>query len=258
MMQYYLAEACENTFILFDCLDKNSVSEEFLDIAYEYLYEEERKDALILINARGVGDVFFAEMLVLGLDGELGEFCGNGARACAAYIFEQYPFFKEYYLVTKWGALLLKNHGQGIYSIKLPKSSFELNQKFVAIPELYGLQHVEVLEPHLTLEKKMSDEALFFLRRELNKHKNVFPHGINAWYPLEEGCLFVKTYERGVQGLTRSCGTGSTACAVFYHSSGDVLMSTPGGLLEIALEEKEIELKGPAFFFQKGKKGKGS
>lgn len=258
MMMYYLGEACENTFVLFDCMQESAASEEFLDGALQCLHEEERDDALILINAKSVGDAFFAEMIVLGLDGEFGEFCGNGARACAAYLFERYPFFQRYYLVTKWGCHLLMNHGNGIYSVKLPPARFELNDKFVAVPELFGLNYVEIIEPHLIIQKKLSDDELFSLGRELNQHKNIFPRGINvnAWYPMEDDVLNVKTYERGVQRLTRSCGSGGTACAAFYQDLGEIFVSTPGGLLEITLEKEGIILKGPAFFSHKGKKAK--
>jgi diaminopimelate epimerase len=72
---------------------------------------------------------------------------------------------------------------------------------------------------------------------------------------LEDGSLRVRTYERGVEDETLSCGTGVTAAAVVYnhlHQNGKdglVKISTPGGLLQVHLHQQaEPELEGAATF----------
>jgi diaminopimelate epimerase len=251
-MKYYLAEACENTFVLFDCLSLPMVDETFLEEAHQCLEEEERDDALILVGGEQIDDTLQARLLVLGLDQELGEFCGNGARACAAYLFERHPLRRRFFLLTEQGKHPLAQHAGGIYSIALPPARFEWNKKFIADPALFEKDerfcYVEMLEPHLILEGEMSDAELLSLGKEINQRKDLFPLGINvnSWHVLSEGTLSVKTYERGVQRLTRSCGTGSMSCAAFYKKEGTVLVSTPGGLLEITLHKNGIQLKGPA------------
>ncbi|WP_036385452.1 diaminopimelate epimerase [Muricauda sp. MAR_2010_75] len=72
----------------------------------------------------------------------------------------------------------------------------------------------------------------------------------------------VRTYERGVEDETFSCGTGVTAVAIAMHKSGKteantVKISTPGGDLSISFEQKNehytnIYLKGPAIQVYKG------
>ena len=190
-------------------------------------------------------------MAVLGLDGVIAEFCGNGARVCAAFLYTKY-LQKRVFLSTPSGIHALEKHGD-LYSVKLPLASFALNKKFVADAQQFkklGYTYVNMLEPHLILEKELSDEELFSLGQELNQRKDLFPHGINVnvCRVLKEGHLFVKTYERGVQRLTQSCGTGSMSCAAFYKSQGVVSVSTPGGQLQILLQEDGIVLIGPAFF----------
>jgi diaminopimelate epimerase len=141
----------------------------------------------------------------------------------------------------------------------LPPASFALNQAFIADVEAYknlgGVCFVDMLEPHLIIQEALMDEELLLIGRKLNQRVDVFPHGINvnAWHLLENGHLFVKTYERGVQRLTRSCGTGSVSCAAFCKSRGNMFVSTPGGELAITMHKEGIELKGPAFFFCKNK-----
>lgn len=249
-MKYYLSEACQNTFVLFDCIYAEEVDGAFLKQARQHLENEARDDALILLNGHEKASSLFVELMVLGLDGHIAEFCGNGARACAAYLFSSYPQFDEIGLKTVRGLHSLSKHDEGIYSVKLPTAKFEWNQKFVTDPEFlknqYELEYVETGEPHLITNKFLEDEQLISIGRELNQQKWLFPHGINvnAWSELEEGQIFVKTYERGVQRLTKSCGTGSMACAASYCQKGTVQVKTPGGALKITFLEDEIELMG--------------
>ncbi|TAI49091.1 diaminopimelate epimerase [Flagellimonas allohymeniacidonis] len=72
----------------------------------------------------------------------------------------------------------------------------------------------------------------------------------------------VRTYERGVENETLSCGTGVTAVALAMHRAGktvsnQVQVNTPGGELEISFDVAnsgytEIYLKGPATQVFKG------
>ena len=64
----------------------------------------------------------------------------------------------------------------------------------------------------------------------------------------EKNRITVKTYERGVQRLTLSCGTGSSCSSTIFlrGESGSIHVATPGGDLEITISEEGLELKGPA------------
>lgn len=261
---YYLAEACNNTFILFDCLSKTEVDQEFLKQAHACLIKEGRDDCLILIDGHVREDAFYARMLVLGADAEMGEFCGNGSRACSSYLHSKYPQFQKFYLIANGRDNLLLRHEDGTYSTKLSSIRFEINEKFIAKPELFQkedgfyyfsfkgkrLLYAEIIEPHLVVQEEMSDEELLALGRELNQRTDIFPHGmnVNSAKFLQNNALYVKTYERGVQRLTRSCGTGSSASVALYlkGTHGKVKVTTPGGGLEITIGDASLELKGPA------------
>lgn len=74
-----------------------------------------------------------------------------------------------------------------------------------------------------------------------------------------DGSLSVRTYERGVEDETLSCGTGVTAAAVVYNhvyqqgADGLVNITTPGGPLRVHLHQgAEPELEGTATFVFRG------
>ena len=251
-MKYTLAEACQNTFLLFDCLNETSLDAAIYEEAKHSLEKEKRDDALILMNGVQKGPTYYAQMIVVGLDGQLGEFCGNGSRASAAYFFKRFPDLKICYLLTDQGPHPIKRHSNGDYSIYLPKPSFQWNPKFITNWETFcvdygNFRYVEVIEPHVTLHKKINAQELFEWGKELNQRKDLFPHGINvnAWH-VDNGDLFVQTYERGVQRLTKSCGTGSLSCAACFKNLGHLKVITAGGHLEISQQQEFIELRGAA------------
>ena len=97
---------------------------------HHHLIAENRDDALILIDGNETGDAFTARMLVLGQDGTLGEFCGNGSRACAAFLFAHYSHAQSLFLLSSKGKHPLIQQGEAIYSIQLPPVSFVPNAKF--------------------------------------------------------------------------------------------------------------------------------
>jgi diaminopimelate epimerase len=246
-MKYLQTSACENTFLLFDFM-ATKVNSQILLEAHKHLVKEKRDDALLLTEGEFKEGALYLKMLVLGRDGNLGEFCGNGSRTVAAYLYEYYSPIQHYFIKTKQGEHELKKYNHHEYSITLPAARFEINDKFIKSPQKLGdFQYVEMIEPHLVIEKKLQDEELFLMGRSLNELKELFPHGINvnAWHHVDDQTIFVKTYERGVQNLTRSCGTGSMSCAAISKKKY-LNVKTPGGKLKIILEPKSIELVGPA------------
>ena len=87
--------------------------------------------------------------------------------------------------------------------------------------------------------------------------------GINVnFVQLHDDALSVRTYERGVEAETLSCGTGVTAAAIAASSSTigqqEKKILTPGGELKVKFEKKSdtsfenIWLCGPATFVFSG------
>jgi diaminopimelate epimerase len=78
---------------------------------------------------------------------------------------------------------------------------------------------------------------------------------------INDNHLFVRTYERGVENETLSCGTGVTASALAYALNKDIHqvdIETNGGKLNVSFIKNrnnsftEIYLKGEACFVFRG------
>jgi diaminopimelate epimerase len=94
--------------------------------------------------------------------------------------------------------------------------------------------------------------------------KEFADEGINVNFvqSLDEDAISVRTYERGVEDETLSCGTGVTASALIsaHNDNGfnRVEVTTPGGNLSVDFEKlgderfENIWLSGPVEFVYKG------
>ena len=84
------------------------------------------------------------------------------------------------------------------------------------------------------------------------RYNALFPKGTNVNFVnfSPDGILWVRTYERGIEAETLSCGTGSVAAAVVAHRLGltgnEVIVNTLGGILNITIENSFAFMEGPA------------
>src|SRR5690606_12665871 len=118
--------------------------------------------------------------------------------------------------------------------------------------------------PHYVMPVKDAAGTDVFLEgRSIRNRQQFQPKGINVNFMEVTGQeLHVRTYERGVENETLSCGTGVTAAAIASTrqatGSFNIPVHTPGGNLEIsftkytATSAKEVVLKGPVEFVFEG------
>ena len=97
-----------------------------------------------------------------------------------------------------------------------------------------GLPHAVVFAPELP---DVLEEG-----RAIRYHQTFAPEGVNVNFVRveRENCLMVRTYERGVEGETGACGTGSCAAAFVAHRLGKCgksvqVRTRSGAILDIQL-----------------------
>lgn len=98
----------------------------------------------------------------------------------------------------------------------------------------------------------------------LRSHERLGPEGANVSFaarePDEEGCYAIRTFERGVEGETLSCGTGAAAAAAVLAREGaspPVQIRARGGILRVHFIHGEqgieyIWLEGPVRVIYRG------
>lgn len=199
-----------------------------------------------------------AQIRFFNPDGSLAEMCGNGSRCAARYAVDnKLVTADQFELTTDSGSLKVQRQENGWFRVVMPAPrKLELDY---LIYEDRGLEltidAVNVGVPHCVVRMEdlddIADSRLIRIGRSLRYHED-FPDGVNVNFveQREDGALRQRTYERGVENLTRACGTGATSIASVLMKRGlvdpPVELVVDGGKLTIAVENNEYWLSGDA------------
>ena len=110
---------------------------------------------------------------------------------------------------------------------------------------------------HICFVEDIENFDVFHEGRKIRKGAPYYEKGANVNFvkPLSDDEIYVRTYERGVEDETLSCGTGVTAAALVQGLKGAISpinVKTPGGNLQISFKKEannsfsNIYLIGPA------------
>ncbi|WP_421872771.1 diaminopimelate epimerase [Marinoscillum sp.] len=109
---------------------------------------------------------------------------------------------------------------------------------------------------HIQLVDQVDQVDLLQVGRSIRYSDKYAPGGTNVnFVEKKEHGIKVRTYERGVENETLSCGTGVTACALAAEQlayKSPITVETKGGILMVSFEKdesnryKNIYLAGPA------------
>ena len=193
------------------------------------------------------------EMIYRNSDGSYAEMCGNGARAIvyfAHFVVKlkdektyQFHIDENIYQADIEGQLICLEMTQISDQGKFDLSQFPMGKDAYFIDT--GVPHSVFFSDEFT-----GDFCEWAAKIRFSK---VFPKGsnVNLVRIEREHEISIRTYERGVEGETLSCGTGVTACALAYAKNenldrGVIKVRTEGGRLEVLIGENSTILKGPA------------
>lgn len=211
-------------------------------------------DGLMLMNEKEGYDF---EMIYFNADGNESTMCGNGGRCLVAFASQQGIHKYTYRFIAKDG------EHEGEINID---NNIRLKMKNVDTVELQN--HHAVLDtgsPHFVkFVTDLENVDVVESGRDIRESKHYAEKGINVNFveSIKDDTISVRTYERGVEDETLSCGTGVTAAAlVSAHNNrgfNRVEVITPGGKLSVEFEKtgdtnfENIWLCGPATFVFKG------
>jgi len=261
-IQFYKYHGTGNDFIMIDNRDKN------FDTGNHKLIEKlcHRRfgigaDGLITLQESMVADF---EMLYFNADGGTGSLCGNGGRCAVALAKRLRIFDFETTLLTYDGmhkATVLsyddKNYNAAVSLQMNDVNDVEVNDDFIFLNT--GSPHyVKFVSGLSNIDPVVDGRKVRYNERFKSEGTNV------NFVQHENGRLVMRTYERGVEDETLSCGTGVTAAAiahaVHFNKTGsiEIPVKTLGGDLKVKLNNKashftDIYLQGPAVFVYEGK-----
>lgn len=180
-------------------------------------------------------------------DGNESTVCANGIRAAVLFAFHQRKISlqqKINFLAIdgKHAAIVLSEiNQQGIV-----KSS--LISKMVPAFVNQNTYFIDTGSPHVVIFVDDPDKIeLEKDGRAIRYDERTYPGGTNVNFSgvLDDNTLYVRTYERGVEGETLSCGTGVVASAICWAFKNNlegnikVNIKTKGGILSVEFNRQE-------------------
>lgn len=209
-------------------------------------------DGLIAVQLHSDYDF---EMIYFNADGSQ-SMCGNGARCAVA--------FSAFLGIVKGKTRFLAIDGP--HEAILTGDQVELLMGDVrAIEDKSGDYFLNTGSPHhIRFVDNVAEYPVFAEGRSIRYDSGYAPGGTNVNFvqPLADDVVFVRTYERGVEDETLSCGTGVTAAAIAYgaqRNQNEVKINTLGGGLSVRFHSNpdgsfsNIWLIGPAVQVFSGK-----
>jgi len=219
-------------------------------------------DGLMLLQHKEGYDF---EMVYFNSDGGKSSMCGNGGRCIAAWAFSL-GIGKLENLLNFWapdGAHTATHLPTPTHTSQLPMTEWiSLSMNDVdAIHKLNNHSYeLNTGSPHFVSIKSEDIHQIDLIAWAQGIRYNA-PYtevgiNVNAVNIIDDRHIAMRTYERGVEGETLSCGTGVTAAALSLATmkslgGGLIHVSTRGGDLSVAFSRSpsgfcNIQLQGPA------------
>ncbi|MFO7791185.1 MAG: diaminopimelate epimerase [Bacteroidales bacterium] len=252
-MHFYKYQGTGNDFIIIDAL-KSDVA---LNPAQIKKLCDRRfgigADGLMVIKSR-LGYDF--EMLYYNSDGYEGTMCGNGARCILRYASNKK-------LIDKNADFMV---GGNVYHGRIDNDLIHVIMNDVEVPsQKNGHSEIDTGSPHIVIPVSFLENYDVIKEGRRIRYDTAYkPDGINVNFieEISENEINMRTYERGVEAETWSCGTGAIAGAVFQAtrheiSEGSIDINMPGGTLKVSFTRSgdhfvNIRLSGPAVFVFEG------
>ncbi|WP_235296117.1 diaminopimelate epimerase [Portibacter marinus] len=248
--QFWKYQGTGNDFIFFDGREDVSVIKDNKEVIARLCHRRYGigADGLIILEKHETSDF---RMVYYNSDGGESTMCGNGGRCSISFA----HFMGLAGEKTNFQAI------DGLHSGEIANEGW-IKLGMNDVSDMKRLDERTYLlntgSPHyVRLLDQGEDIDIVAFGREIRYSAPFAQEGINVNVVQEmDGKIKVKTYERGVEDETYSCGTGVTAAAIVYHRSmnnlpvGDIDVMTKGGALKVSFNAHKnrytnIVLHGP-------------
>lgn len=211
-------------------------------------------DGLILLENDTLSDF---KMVYYNSDGNESSMCGNGGRCLTAFAKSQGVIENKATFNAVDGLHHAHVDSNGIISLQMiDVNTISLQLEYVYL-NTGSPHHVTFVDDLSSFDVKNQGAAIRYSDLYGKAGSNV-----NFVQPLGENHFRLRTYERGVEDETLSCGTGATAAAIAMHALGKTTahvidLDVEGGKLQVAFEVNDgkysnVHLIGPATFVYNG------
>jgi diaminopimelate epimerase len=250
-----------NDFILIDEFEKGVIPDEMKG-QFAALYCDRRfgigADGILYLSKPAKNSL---KMRLFQPDESEADMCGNGIRCLAKYASDT-GYVKESCTVEtragEFSVIMGYREEEFFATITMPAPKFD-RKDIPAIGEGeykekigdYDVYAVNTGVPHAVIFVEAIDGVdVAAVAPAIRRHAS-FPKGANVNFVQRSGddSITIRTFERGVEEETLSCGTGATAAAAVAHRLGyigtTVHVETKGGPLTIYLADG-AKMEGPA------------
>ncbi len=254
VLNFHKYQGAGNDFII---LDNRDASIPRFDVqVYNHLCDRKfgiGADGLMILESHPDFDF---KMVYFNADGTESSMCGNGGR-CIVRFAESLGLVKD---ESNFLAV------DGPHYAKISDAIIEL--KMIDVNHVLKIEddyQIFTGSPHyIKWVHKLKDFDVYNKGKAIRYHKDFEKDGINVNFIEEiDSELYVRTYERGVENETLSCGTGVTASAIAYATEKKLMgaqsikINTPGGVLRVEFVRTEqgfefVYLIGPATYVYSG------
>lgn len=212
-------------------------------------------DGIILLQKSEKADL---RMRIFNCDGNEASSCGNGLLCLLTFARDQKILDKYEISIETMDRIVYAQKQKDLYSINMGAPlRLELNHKLaLSDREILchlvdtGVYHAVVFVDDL--EKTLVEK----IGKEIREHKDFSPGGINVnFVQRKKTATRVRTYEKGVEAETLSCGTGACAVGVVstkLYNDPNHTISFSKGDLSISYAKDTIHMKGSATFIFSG------
>lgn len=211
-------------------------------------------DGLILLEQDANADF---RMVYYNSDGNESSMCGNGGRCLVAFAQSLKVIQNDTNFIATDGPHHATIFENGLVSLGMKDvSEVHIEEDYVFL-NTGSPHHVTMVEDLMHFEVKTEGAKIRYSDIYGKPGSNV-----NFVKQIAENHFALRTYERGVEDETLSCGTGATAVAIAMHATGrtndhHIYLEVQGGKLEVSFIKEgdkytNVFLKGPATFVFSG------